>query len=348
VPSADLATASGLDAPATSPRSGRPRRWLCLLAVTALLAVVVFGSLALGAKSVPLAEVVAALTGRTASPETVGLVVGLRLPRTVAGLLAGAALGLAGALIQALTRNPLADPGILGVNAGAAFAVALAVGLLGVDQPGLYVFFGMAGALAASVVVAVLGLGEPLRLVLVGMALGAVLAGVAGSIRLTDRQAFNAMVAWEIGSLADKPWGVVLPLAPFVLVGVAVALAVGPALDVLVLGQDAAAGLGVNLALTRGLALAAISMLAGGATALVGPISFVGLMVPHLARRLVGASQPWVLALSALLGPALLLVADVIGRLVVTPSEIRAAIVTAFIGGPILIHLALRPKLVAL
>jgi iron complex transport system permease protein len=329
-------------------RANRRWRWGSLLLALALLAILSLASLALGAKAIPLPEVAAALTGGPASPEAVSLVIGLRLPRTVAGLVVGAALGLAGALIQALTRNPLADPGILGVNAGAAAAVALAVGLLGIDQPGYYVLFGLVGALVASIVVSALGLGDPLRLVLVGMALGAVLAGLTGAIRLTDRQAFNAMVAWELGSLTDKSWNVILPLIPFALAGAVIALAIGPALDALVLGQDTATSLGVNLLLTRVLAVAAISLLAGSATALAGPISFIGLMVPHLARRLTGPSQPWVLALSALFGPSLLLAADIIGRLVVSPAEIKAAIVTAFIGAPILIHLALRPKLVTL
>jgi iron complex transport system permease protein len=328
--------------------ASRHRRWRALALTGLALVVIVMASLALGSKAIPLPDVVAALTGRGADSRTASLVVGLRLPRTVAGLVAGTALALAGAVVQALTRNPLADPGILGVNAGAACAVALAVGLLGVDRPAFYAFFALAGALAIAVVVCVLGLGDPLRLILTGMALGAVLAGLTGAIRLTDRQAFNAMMAWEIGSLADKSWDVIAPLAPFAAVGAVLALGLGPRLDALALGQDTAASLGVNLPATRALALAALSLLAGAATALVGPIGFVGLMVPHLARRLVGASQPWVLALSALLGPSLLLAADVIGRLVASPAEIRAAIVTAFVGAPLLIHLALRPKLVTL
>ncbi|MDR0591812.1 MAG: iron chelate uptake ABC transporter family permease subunit [Bifidobacteriaceae bacterium] len=314
----------------------------------ALLALTALASLALGSKAIPLADLVAAMTGRSDDPAVISLVLGLRLPRTVAGLVAGAALGLSGAVVQALTRNPLADPGILGVNAGAACAVALAVGLAGIDQPGLYGFFALAGALVIALVVCALGLSDPLRLILTGMALGAVLAGLTGAIRLTDRQAFNAMMAWEIGSLTDKSWDVIVPLAPFALVGAVLALGLGPRLDALALGQETAAGLGVNLPLTRALALAAVSLLAGGATALVGPIGFVGLAVPHLARRLVGASQPWVLGLSALFGPSLVLAADVVGRLAAPPAEIRAAIVTAFIGAPLLIHLALRPRLVTL
>ncbi|MDR1237815.1 MAG: iron chelate uptake ABC transporter family permease subunit, partial [Propionibacteriaceae bacterium] len=195
-------------------RSNRRWRWISLLLALALLAVLSLASLALGAKAIPMSEVAAALTSGPASPEAASLVIGLRLPRTVAGIVTGAALALAGALIQALTRNPLADPGILGVNAGAAAAVALAVGLLGVTQPGYYVLFGLVGALAASLVVSVLGLGDPLRLVLVGMALGAVLAGLTGAIRLTDREAFSAMVTWEIGALTDKSWNVIVPLLP--------------------------------------------------------------------------------------------------------------------------------------
>jgi iron complex transport system permease protein len=301
-----------------------------------------------GSKGIPPEEVLAALTGRPVNSQTASLILGLRLPRTVVGLAAGLALGIAGALIQTLTRNPLADPGILGVNAGAAFAVALAVGVFGVDQPALYALFGLIGALAASLAVSALGVRDPLRLVLAGMALGGVLAGLAGAIRLSDRQTFNAMAAWDLGSLVDAKWTVIGPLIPFIVAGGTIALLIGPALDALALGPDTAAALGVNTLTTRAATIAAISLLAGAATAMVGPIGFVGLMVPHLARRMVGSTTRWVVGLSALLGPTLLLIADVVGRLVATPAEVKVAIVTAFIGAPVLIRLALRPKTVGL
>jgi len=337
-------------------RRGHLSRPLAMALAVAVLAVAVAAGLALGSKAIPLPDVVAALFGRPGDAEVHGIVIGLRLPRTAAGLVVGAALGLAGALIQAITRNPLADPGLLGVNAGAAFAVALAVGLLGVARPGLYVLFAFAGALATTA--AVFALGEmghaaapgsrAARMVLAGMALGAVLTGLVGAIRLSDRQAFNAMTAWEIGNLSDRGWDVIAPLAPFAAVGAAVALGLGPALDALALGEETGAALGVHVARTRLAAVAAIALLAGSATALAGPVGFVGLAVPHLARWAVGPSQPWILSLSALLGPALVLAADIAGRLIARPGEVQVAIGTALIGAPVLIGLARGKRVVTL
>ncbi|MDR1387609.1 MAG: iron chelate uptake ABC transporter family permease subunit [Propionibacteriaceae bacterium] len=323
------------------------RRLAALTAVLVLLAGTVLASLAVGARAIDPAEVWRALTGGPASPEAIATVVGLRLPRTVAGLLVGLCLGLAGAVIQGLTRNPLADPGILGVNAGAAFFVAIAVGVFHIMSPAAYVWFAFAGALAATGAVFLIGSwgsmgSSPARLVLAGMAFGAVLAGVTSIIRLSNRQAFNAMVAWEIGSLSNTTWPVVAGVAPLALVGCLAAAIVARPLGALALGDDLAQALGSRLAVTRLVGVLAITLTAGAATALAGPIGFVGLMAPHVARWLIGPDQPWIMALTAGLAPTVVLAADIAGRVLTPPGELPAATLTAFVGAPVLIGLARR------
>ncbi|MDR1426921.1 MAG: iron chelate uptake ABC transporter family permease subunit [Bifidobacteriaceae bacterium] len=331
----------------SAPLRASPRtraRWIAGAVSAAILILTVAASLAIGSRAIELHEVWLALTGGPASPEAVAAIVGLRLPRTVAGILAGISLSLAGAVIQALTRNPLADPGILGVNAGAAFFVALAVGVFGFTSPRAYVWFAFAGALVATGAVFLLGsLGaSPARLVLAGMALGAVLAGVTSIIRLSNRQAFNAMLAWEIGSLSNTDWNAIAVIAPLAIAGGAIALAISRPLGVLAFGDDLAQALGARLTATRIAGVGAITLTAGAATALVGPVGFVGLMVPHVVRWAVGPSQPWIMALSALVGPSLVLSADILGRVAVPPAELPAATLTAFVGAPVLIALARR------
>jgi iron complex transport system permease protein len=318
-----------------------------LVAVVALLALTLLASLAIGARAIDPAEVFSALTGGSASPEAVATVIGLRLPRTVAGALVGASLGLSGAIVQGLTRNPLADPGLLGVNAGAAFFVAIAVGVFQVTSPATYVWFAFAGALAATGGVFLIGSvgrlgGSPARLVLAGMAFGAVLAGITSIIRLSNRQAFNAMVAWEIGSLSNITWPAIAGTAPAALIGIGAAVAVARPLGALAFGDDLAQALGARLALTRVTGVLAVTLMAGAATALAGPIGFVGLMAPHVARWLVGPNQPWIMALTAALAPTVVLAADIIGRVAAPPGELPAATLTAFVGAPVLIGLARR------
>ncbi|MFP5022495.1 FecCD family ABC transporter permease [Pseudonocardia phyllosphaerae] len=271
-----------------------------------------------------------------------------RLPRTVLGLVVGMALGTAGALIQALTRNPLADPGILGVNAGASFAVAVAVGVLGIRDIRGYMWFAFAGALIVTLVVLALGSTRqgrsPVVMVLAGVCVGAVLGGAGSAVQLTDPQAFDAMRSWNAGSILGRPLDVVWPILPFFAVALVLAFAVSGPLDAMSLGDDLAAAQGVRLARTRILAIIALTLLAGGATAIAGPIGFVGLMVPHLARWFVGPHQRWILAFSILLAPSLLLVSDVLGRILMRPSEVPVGIVTAFVGAPVLIALVRRRR----
>lgn len=325
---------------------GNALRGAGLLIAAVVLASVMLVSIAVGAKSIGLSAVWEALFTPEGG-ENSRIVRDLRLPRTVVGVVVGAALGVAGGLIQALTRNPLADPGILGVNAGAAFFVALGVGPLGIGSVSGYVWFAFAGALvmtAATYLIGSAGRGgtDPIRLVLAGVALGAVLNGITTGMTLLAPRTFDKMRNWNAGTVADRNLDVVGPVLPFLCVGLLLALVVARSLNAVALGDDMASALGVSVARTRGVVLIAVTLLAGGATAIAGPIGFVGLMVPHIARRIVGPDQRWILAYTVVLAPVLVLVADILGRLVMRPGEIPVGLITAFIGAPVLIVLIRR------
>ncbi len=343
-------------APDGSPAGANPGRALGIgsrlawwLLAFAVLIVIALASLAIGSRSIPIDTVFRALTeGRDGSTD-VAVVLDGRLPRTAIGLLAGIGLGVAGAIIQAVTRNPLADPGILGVTFGSAFAVALAVGIFGLTSPISYVWFAFGGALVATVVVYLIGAtgsgsASPAQLTLAGMALGAVLSGIISAMVLSDPAGFQAMRAWEAGSIANRPWETLAPVWPFIIGGVIVALLITPSLNAVALGDDLAAALGADVNRTRAFALIAVTLLAGGATAIAGPIAFVGLMIPHMARWIVGPDQRWIVGFSIVLAPSLLLLADIIGRVIMRPGELQVGIVTAFIGAPVLIALVRRQK----
>lgn len=336
--------------PAVPARPGAlgARRLIGLVVVVSLLAVTASLSLAIGAKDVPLPAVWEALSGvrSDADAETV---LGLRIPRTLLGVMVGAALGVAGALIQAVTRNPLADPGILGVNAGSAFAVAIAVGVFGITAPTAFLWFAFAGALITTVVVYLIGAAgrgpvSPARITLAGVAIGAVLAGITSGMLLADPKGFNAMRAWEAGIIADRGWEVMVVAGPYLLAGLALALALGRPLNAVALGDDLARSLGSSVLRTRILTIGAITLLCGAATAMAGPIAFVGLMIPHAARWIVGPDQRWIIAYSALLAPILLLASDILGRVLLRPGELPVGIVTAFLGAPVLILLVRRQR----
>ncbi|WP_369374621.1 FecCD family ABC transporter permease [Promicromonospora sp. Populi] len=336
-------------------RLGRPgaARSLALGAGLVALLVVVLASLAIGSRPVPPDVVLAALLGHDVPVGDQRAVVELRVPRTVIGLVVGIGLGVSGALIQAVTRNPLADPGILGVTAGSSFFVALGVVVLGLSSPDQYVWLALAGALVATVAVALVGGSgrasvDPVRLTLAGVALTAVLAGIVSGLRIADPRTFNALLVWETGSLVDRGWQMAGPVLPFVAVGLVIALLLGGSLNALALGDDVATALGSTVWVTRIAAILAVTLLAGGATAIVGPISFIGLMVPHVARWIACPDQRWIIALTVLLAPVLLLTADILARVVLWPGEMPVGIVTAFVGAPVLIWLVRRQKAFAL
>ncbi|ABC30524.1 ABC-type Fe3+-siderophore transport system, permease component [Hahella chejuensis KCTC 2396] len=299
----------------------------------------------LGAKAIPFPIVVDSLLGVTGGADAI-IVLDSRLPRTLLGLLAGAALGASGALIQALTRNPLAEPGILGVNAGAGLAMVLGVAFFGVhSQPG-YLGLAALGALLTTLLVFFAGYYgatrmDPLRFVLAGVAIGAVMSGAASGVTLLHPTAFDTMRYWSAGSLNVRSLEPVLWVAPVIVAGVILALILARPLNAIAMGEELSVALGARPQWTQGLSILAITLLCGGATAAAGPIAFIGLMIPHIARWLMGADQRWIILLTLTLSPCLLLSADILGRFL-TPGELRVSIVTAFLGAPMLIWLARR------
>ncbi|GAT66958.1 iron ABC transporter permease [Planomonospora sphaerica] len=323
-------------------------RWTGLAVSSAVLTAVVALSIAVGAQAIPPGEVWQQLWHPDGG-ETAAVVHDLRIPRTLLGVLVGAALGLSGALMQALTRNPLADPGMLGVNAGASLAVVCAVLFFGITDLRVWVWFSLLGAALVTVAVYALGAtgrgaANPARLVLAGAAVSASLLAAINAALTLDAGVFNQWRFWDVGALAGRDAEVVRQVAPFVAAGVVLALALGRGLNAVALGEQTGQGLGVNPGRVRLAGAAAIMLLCGAATAAAGPIGFIGLMAPHAVRVLTGPDHRWILAHSALLAPALLLTADVVGRVVVRPGELQSGIVTAFIGAPVFIYLLRRRR----
>lgn len=336
----------------TSPAALRRRRLLVVTALMIALVLVVLASLAVGAKPIPIGVVWDALWSPTGTQDD-SVVRSLRVPRTVLGIGVGIALGIAGALMQGYTRNALAEPGILGVNAGAAFFVVVGIYALGVTNLYGYVWFAFAGAFAAGLLVFLLGsLGRggptPVTLVLSGVALYVLLNALTAALLLADAETLDVYRFWAAGSLAGRDADVAVQVAPFLLAGILLAILNARGLNVLALGQDLAKSLGQRVALTRWTGLAAITLLAGSAVAACGPIIFLGLVVPHVARALTGPDHRWLIPVAGLAGAVLLLAADVLGRVVVRPGELQVGIVIALVGAPFFILLVRRRGLVTL
>jgi iron complex transport system permease protein len=332
----------------------RPRslRTIGLIACALALAAASALSLMLGVRDVPLDLVWHALTSAGAQGIDEAAVLS-RVPTTVTGIIVGAALGIGGALMQGVTRNPLADPGLLGINSGAALFVVLGMTFLGVSSALGIVWFAFAGAaVAALVVYAVASAGRrgatPLTLALAGAAVTAAAASLTMGVLLTHTDALDSYRFWQIGSISAASWSTITVLTPFIVVGLVVALLQAPALNALALGDELARGLGHRVGLSRAMTAVAVVLLCGAATAMAGPIAFVGLAVPHAARLLFGADYRWVLPASAFLGGVLLLVADVIGRFLARPSTVEVGVVVAVIGAPVFIALVRRTKAVPL
>ncbi|MEU5889126.1 iron ABC transporter permease [Streptomyces sp. NPDC047461] len=338
--------------PGTTPVRRRRVVGLGMLVTVLVIAGVV--SLAVGARALSPAEV---WHGLFAAPESdrrlteIRLIVEtVRVPRTVLAIVAGVALGVGGALIQGYTRNPIADTGLLGVNAGASFAVVSVIALFGFTDPFQYVWFAFLGAAVSGVVVFGLasigrGAGNPLTLALAGQGITVFLAAMTTAISLSDQTALNALRYWNAGSLAGVGFDVIWPVTGFIAVGLVLALITLPAINLLNLGDDVARGLGVNIALSRTVGIAAITLLAGAATAACGPIAFLGLMVAHVARYLTGPDYRWLVPYAGLLGAIVLLVCDIVGRLVVRPGELDAGVVVSLLGAPFFAALVWRGKL---
>jgi iron complex transport system permease protein len=328
----------------------RPSRWAAsrtagLLAALVLLLLVAVASIAVGAKELSVAQVWHGLFADSGTYADV--VVDERLSRTVLGLLVGAALGLSGAVLQALTRNPLADPGLLGINAGASAAVVTAITFFGVTSLNGYVWFAFFGAAAVGVLVWFLGGSRgatPVRLALAGTAVSAALYGYLQAVMIMDEAALARMRFWTVGSLSSATEGTVRQVLPFLLAGTLLAFVLARPLNAVAMGDDTARALGADLTRTRTLAMLAATVLSGAATAACGPIVFVGLMVPHVVRSFTGPDLRWIMPYAAVLSPVLLLGSDVLGRVVARPSEVQVGIVTAVIGGPVFILLVRRRR----
>ncbi len=316
-----------------------------LLVSVGLLTLVALASIAIGAKELSLAQVWHGLFEETGTYGDV--VVGERISRTLLGLLAGAALGLAGAVLQALTRNPLADPGLLGINAGASASVVTAITYFGVTSLTGYVWFAFLGSAAVGALVWFLGGSRgatPVRLALAGTAISAALYGYLQAVMIMDGAALSKMRFWTVGSLASATDETIKQVLPFLVVGTVVALLLARPLNAVAMGDDTARALGADLNRTRALSMAAATVLCGAATAACGPIVFIGLMVPHVVRSFTGPDLRWILPYATVLSPVLLLGADVIGRVVARPAELQVGIVTAILGGPVFIFLVRRRR----
>lgn len=302
-------------------------------------------SLAVGSHSLTLEEVAGAFVpGRTTVASVI--VWQLRMPRTVLAVMVGASLAVAGVVMQGLTRNPLAEPGILGINAGASLSVVLSMSLLGLTDVSDFLWFAFAGAALAAFLVHLMSVPSadagPARLVLAGVALGASLRSITGTITMYDSVTFDSYRFWVLGSLADRDAVLLVWVVPFLAVGLVLALVSGLTLNALALGEEQAKALGVSPRRARALALTSITLLCGASTAAVGPISFVGLVVPQVLRLALGADQRRLLAVSLVAGPVLLLAADVVGRVILESGEMEAGVVTAFIGGPVLLVMVIQ------
>jgi iron complex transport system permease protein len=318
----------------------------------AVLVVAGVGGLAVGSSPIPVGVVVDALTDYDPTNTQHVIVVASRMVRPILGLVVGVALGVAGALMQAVTRNPLAEPGILGVNAGAAIAVVIGISSYGVTTVAGYLPLALAGAAVASVAVYLLGTtrrsaATPVRLALAGAAIATVLAAITRSILLSHEAAFNSFRYWAVGSLQGRDLSVVYTVLPLVVVGVVLALVLAPALNAMALGEQTARSLGARPGLIRGGAALSFVLLAGAATAAAGPIAFVGLAAPHIVRAVVGPDQRLILPGAMVVGPAFLVAADTLGRWLVAPAELQTGIAAAILGGPIFVALVRSRRMAA-
>ncbi|ORL78883.1 iron ABC transporter permease [Prescottella equi] len=338
--------------PDSSLAAVRRRRLLGLAVLAALLVLVLFASVAVGARPLSFAEVFHALFSSTDS-ETDIIVHTLRIPRTLLGLVVGIALGVAGALIQGHTRNPLADAGLLGLNAGAAFLVVIAIYAFGLTAPSQYLWFAFAGSALASITVFGLssignGKASPLSLALAGAAVAFFLQAMTNAVVILDQTTLDGYRFWVVGSVAGRGFDIFWQVLPFLIVGLVIAIASTPSLNVISLGEDVARSLGTNIAMSRTIGIVAITLLTGAATAACGPIAFIGLVVPHVARAITGPDYRWLVPYAGLLGGLMLVMSDVIGRVVVRPGELQVGIVLAVVGAPFFIALVRRRKLASL
>ncbi|GHC83335.1 iron ABC transporter permease [Nocardiopsis terrae] len=330
----------------------RARRLAGLAALALALGAVVAASVLVGARALDPVTVWQALAG-TADREADIIVHQIRLPRTALGVLAGISLGLGGALMQGHTRNPLGDPSILGVTFGAALAVVLGIALAGITAVQAQSALAFGGAALAAVVVYAIGSvpgrgPTPITLALAGTAVSWLCYSVVSGVVLLDRATMDNFRFWRVGSLVGRDPDIIPQLLPFVVVGILLALSNAGALNALALGEDTARALGHRVGRARLTGLVAITLLTGATVAACGPIAFVGLIVPHVARAVAGSDHRWLLPYSALMGAVLLLTADVLGRFLAPPGELQVGVVLALIGAPFFIYVVRRRRLLSL
>ena len=336
--------------PAAPPRArrGSPMGLAVLVGAVVLAGLL---SLAVGSRAIGPGTVLHVLLHPDDS-EASTIIHGLRIPRTALSVLVGVALGVAGALMQGHTRNALADPGLLGVSSGAAFAVVVGIYLFGVTSLTGYAWFSLVGAGLASVLVFAIGSTrggpDPVSLVLAGTAVSALLAAFTQALVLRDIDTLDAYRFWAVGSVTSRGLDVFWQVLPFIAVGLLLAAGSCPGLNLLQLGDDVARSLGMNPLLHKAVGIVAVMLLAGGATAACGPIVFVGLVVPHVARFLGGVDYRWVVPYAGLLGALLVVLTDVLGRVIVRPGELQVGIVMALVGGPVFVWLVRRSRMVRL
>lgn len=322
-------------------------RLLWLLAVVASVGVLLALSVAVGTRSVGWGDIMTALEGKVDSIDQAA--VAARIPRTLLAGLAGAALGLAGAIMQGVTRNPLADPGILGVNLGASLAVVIGVVWFNIASANAYIWTAVLGAGVSAILVYTIGsLGRggatPLKLALAGVATSVAFSSLVLAVVLPRADIAGGIRSWQIGGVGGATFNAVSHVSPFLAAGFLLALMSAQKLNTLALGDELAAGLGERVELARAMAALSAILLCGATTAVCGPIGFVGLIVPHLCRLLVGVDHRWLLPFSALAGACLLLASDIVGRIIARPNELEVGIVTAFVGAPFFIWIVRRQR----
>jgi len=324
---------------------GNKKFVLSIILCLALLSIMAIFSISLGAKNIAFSKVVDVLLGN--DPDSLEAAIILqRIPRTVFGILAGGALGISGALMQSITRNPIADPSILGVNTGASLFVVAGIAFFNITVAYQYIWLGITGAgVTAVFVYSVASMGKdgatPLKLALSGSAVSIVLGSLVSTIMLPNNRVMEAFRFWQVGSIGSATWENIMLISPFLIVGFIISMFISGYLNNLALGDEAATALGTNVVMTRTIGALASVLLCGATTALAGPIGFVGLIIPHIIRLIFGSEMSKMLPLSFLGSAILMLISDVIGRIISLPGETEVGIVTAVLGAPVFI-LAIR------
>lgn len=323
-----------------------------LILTIILLSLSIFASLVFGSRMISWTDLLNGLFHSEVQSHEAN-VVRQRIVRTLFCLLCGAALGVSGALMQSVTRNPIADPSILGVNTGASLFVVCGIAFLNISSANQYIWLAIAGAFITAIFV--FGIGSmgsggatPLKLVLAGAATSAILSSLVVAVMIPRTNVMDQFRFWQVGSVGSGSWDTIALFIPFLIIGIGIALFTAPALNALALGDEVAKGLGVRTGIVRIVAALGGVLLCGAATALAGPIGFIGLLATHIIRLIIGPDLRYIIPLSALSGAIILTFSDVVGRLLGSPSELEVGIVTAFIGAPILILITMKAKMRAI